>query len=569
RLPIGVDEQLQDLLTGISATSKNILLVGQEGTGKSMLINGIAYAMVGEQVPDRLKDHRLVSISAGHLAASQNPLAVFQALLDELLESGNIVLVIHNMHDFTARRGLTPYDLTEVLAETIERTGLLVIATTTPSAYHSYLENHPLISLFQKTSVEEPDENNTIQILESHIPNLEYRYRVYFTYDAIASVVRLASRYVHERYNPAKSIDVAEQVALSFASRDKKKYTRITPASVSHALEKITHTKVGDVESGERDTLLHLEDKIHERMINQETAVSAVANALRRARVDLREKKRPVSVFLFLGPTGVGKTELAKTLAEVYFGSADAMARLDMSEYQGVSAIERLIGMAGSSARGGALTEPVRKNPFSLLLLDELEKADRDALNLFLQIFEDGRLTDNTGEVIDYTNTIIIATSNAGSQFIQDSVRAGQDADTIKKQLLERELRTHFSPEFLNRFDSVIIFGPLSEEHIVRIARLMIGRVQRQMQEKGITFSLTDSALYELAREGYDPQFGARPMRRVIQQRVEDVLAKVFLQEKIDRRDTVILDAGGVFRIEKGKRFADSVSRTPPQDQKS
>ncbi|MBI2483555.1 ATP-dependent Clp protease ATP-binding subunit, partial [Candidatus Uhrbacteria bacterium] len=196
RLPIGVDEQLQDLLTGISATSKNILLVGQEGTGKSMLINGIAYAMVGEQVPDRLKDHRLVSISAGHLAASQNPLAVFQALLDELLESGNIVLVIHNMHDFTARRGLTPYDLTEVLAETIERTGLLVIATTTPSAYHSYLENHPLISLFQKTSVEEPDENNTIQILESHIPNLEYRYRVYFTYDAIASVVRLASRYV-------------------------------------------------------------------------------------------------------------------------------------------------------------------------------------------------------------------------------------------------------------------------------------------------------------------------------------------------------------------------------------
>jgi len=557
RLPIGVDEQLRDLLTSISATSKNILLIGQEGTGKSALISGIAYAMVGEQVPDRLKDHRLVSISAGHLAATQNPLATFQALLDELLEAGNIVLVIHNIHDFTAQRGLTPYDLTEVLAETIERTGMLVIATTTPSAFHSYLESHPLISLFATTIVEESDENKTIQILESHIPSLEHRYKVYFTYDAIASVVRLATRYVHEKYNPAKSIDVAEQVALAFAPQGKKKYARITPAEVARAVEKITHTKVGEVESTERDVLLHLEDKIHERMINQETAVSAVANALRRARVDLREKKRPISVFLFLGPTGVGKTELAKTLAEVYFGSADTMVRLDMSEYQGVSAIERLIGMTGSSVRGGALTEPVRKNPFSLLLLDELEKADRDVLNLFLQIFEDGRITDNGGEVIDYTNTIIIATSNAGSQFIQDSVRAGSDAETIKKELLERELRNNFSPEFLNRFDGVIIFGPLSEEHITQIARLMIARVQRQMQEKGITFSLTDGALQELAREGYDPQFGARPMRRVIQQRVEDVLAKIFLQEKIDRKDTIILDAGGVFRIEKGKRFVE------------
>ncbi len=549
--PVARDEEMESLLNTVGSTTKNIVLVGHAGVGVSTLINGIAYAMVGEMVPEKLKDKRLVSISAGHLASSGNPVAVFQELLDEVLESGTIALVINNLHDFTVRRGMAAFDLAAVLAETVERTGLVVFATSAPAEYHEYLETHPVSSLFIRFDVVEPDENRTIQIVEAHIPSFEHRFPVFFTYDAIAQAVHLSYRYLHDAHNPKKSIDLCEQVALSAHPSEKGGRLRITPHEVEETLEKIAHTKVGAVGRDEQSILLNLEETIHRRMIGQETAVTAVANALRRARLELRETKRPVAVFLFLGPTGVGKTELAKTLADVYFGSEEHMIRLDMSEYQEFSAIERLIGLTGSDVRGGTLTEPVRKNPFSLLLLDELEKASSDVLNLFLQIFEDGRVTDNSGEVIDFTNAIIIATSNAGSQFIQDAMRQGLSRDAIKTRLLEQELKNFYTPEFLNRFDDIITFEPLTESNIEKIARLMIGHVQKQMGAKGITFTITEEALKELARAGYDPEFGARPLRRIIQQRVDDVLAKILLGQKINRRDAIILDVGGTSRIER------------------
>lgn len=553
--PVGRNDILDSLLATIGSTAKNILLVGQTGTGKSTLINGIAYAMAGEQVPERLKDKRLVQISAGHIAAASNPPALFQGLLDEALESGNILLVISNIHDFTGQKNLAGFDLAEMLAETIERTGLMVFATTTPSDFHRYLEGQLITSLFDRIDVPEPDEHIAIQIVEAHIPLFESRYAVTFTYDAIASAVQLSARYLPDTHNPQKAIDLCEQAALALGGKRRKTRTVITPTDIAHVLEQRTHTKIGIVEGEERAILLNLEDKIHERMIDQEAAVSAVANALRRARVELRETKRPVAVFLFLGPTGVGKTELAKTLAEVYFGSEEAMTRLDMSEYQDGSAIPRLTGITGSDVRGGLLTEAIRKTPFSLLLLDELEKAALDVRNLFLQVFEDGRLTDNTGEVIDFTNTIIIATSNAGSQYIQDALRAGTPTEEIKTGLLEDELRRYYTPEFLNRFDDIIIFQPLSEEHIRQIARLMVNKVRRQMEKKGIVFEVTDAAVAELAHAGFDPEFGARPLRRAIQQRVDDVLAKILLEQKVSRRDKIILDVGSAFRIEKVARL--------------
>ncbi|MBI4599446.1 ATP-dependent Clp protease ATP-binding subunit [Candidatus Uhrbacteria bacterium] len=556
--PVAQNELLDSLLATVGSTSKNILLVGNTGTGKSSLINGIAYRMVGERVPDRLKDKRLVSISAGHLAGAPNPAGVFQALLDEVLESGNIALVIQNLHDFTESKGLAGFDLASILAETVERTGLIVFATSTPEEYHRFLEGHLIGSLFQHVEVFEPDEEKTIIMVESHIPSFEHRYHVYFTYDAIAQAVTLSDRYLHDSYNPKKAIDLCEQVALDAHSPAKKQRVFITPEHIAKTLERLTNAKVGAVGADERDVLLHLEDVIHRRMINQEVAVTAVANALRRARMELREKKRPVAVFLFLGPTGVGKTELAKTLASVYFGSDDAMIRLDMSEYQELSSIERLVGLTGSDVRGGALTEAVRKNPFSLLLLDELEKANRDVLNLFLQVFEDGRVTDNAGHVIDFTNTIIIATSNAGAQYIQEALRANTPREEMKTRLLEQELKVTYAPEFLNRFDDIIMFEPLSQEHIKQIARLMVGHAQKQMAEKGVRFDVTAPALDELAREGFDPQFGARPLRRVIQKRVDDILAKILLEQKVGRRDTIILDEGGAFRVEKVKHLTES-----------
>lgn len=553
--PVAIDALLDQLLSIVATTSKNILLVGPTGTGKSALINGVAYAMAGERVPERLKDKRLVRISAGHIGSSQNPPAFFQELLDETLESGNVVLAITNLHDFTPQSGISGFDLAEMLAETIEHTGLMVVATATPEEYHRFLEQHPIASLFDRIDVAEPDENTAIRVAESHIPNLEARFPVFFTYDAIAAAVRLSDRYIHDIGNPQKAVDLLEQTALVVGKQKKRGRIRITPEDIARVLEKRTHTKVGGVGDEERSVLLNLEDTIHKRMVNQEQAVIAVANALRRARVELRETKRPVGAFLFLGPTGVGKTELAKTLAEVYFSSEENMVRIDMSEYQDYAAIARLIGVTGSDVRGGILTEAIRAQPFTLLLLDELEKASTDVRNLFLQVFEDGRITDNTGAVIDFTNSIIIATSNAGSQFIQDAIRTKTPTEEIKTRLLENELRNYYTPEFLNRFDDIIIFQPLSQDHIRQIARLMVGRIQKQMQTKGIIFTVTDSAIAELVAAGFDPEFGARPLRRAIQQRVDDVLAKILLEQKVSRRDTIILDAGNTFRIEKAKKF--------------
>jgi len=306
------------------------------------------------------------------------------------------------------------------------------------------------------------------------------------------------------------------------------------------------------VAEDERDKLLHLEDRMHGRIIGQDEAVKAVSSALRRARTELRSDHRPIAAFLFLGPTGVGKTELAKTVAETYFGSEDAMIRFDMSEYQDPLAINKLIGSPGSRA-GGQLSEAVRRHPFSIVLLDELEKAHPDVLNLFLQVFDDGRLTDATGRTVDFSNTIIVATSNAAADYIQDAVSAGTTMEEMKTRLLEVELRQVYHPEFLNRFDGVVVFRPLSLNNVEKIARLFMKSVSDRLEAKGIRFRASDEAIEALARKGFDPKFGARPLRRVIQDEVDTAIADALLQGKLTRRDTVVLQPGGKLQIEKAK----------------
>ena len=296
---------------------------------------------------------------------------------------------------------------------------------------------------------------------------------------------------------------------------------------------------------------------MHERVVGQDEAVKAVANALRRARAELRDNKRPIANLLFLGPTGVGKTELAKTVAAVYFGSEEAMIRLDMSEYQDISSIHRLIGappgFSGSST--GYLTEAVRQRPFSLVLLDELEKAHPDILNVFLQVMDDGRLTDGNGRTIDFTNVILIATSNAGTQHIQDRMRDGASVSTIKDELLNQELNKYFRPEFLNRFDSVVVFTPLSPIEVTKIVRIMVAEITDRLGRKGISFTATPEAIAELALNGFDPIFGARPLRRAVQEHVDNALAQYMLQGKLGRRDMAVLEPGGVIRVEQAERL--------------
>jgi len=295
---------------------------------------------------------------------------------------------------------------------------------------------------------------------------------------------------------------------------------------------------------------MNLEEKLHERIIGQEEAVKAVSQAMRRARAEIREGKRPIANLLFLGPTGVGKTELTKAIAAEYFGDEKRMVRLDMSEYQSPDSVARMIGAPGDP-RGGLLTEAVRKNPFSIVLLDELEKAHADILTLFLQVMDDGRLTDGIGRTIDFTNTLLVATSNAGSQFIQDEVRAGASIERIQTGLLENQLKSHFRPEFINRFDAVIVFRPLDMEDVIQIAWLLLEGVKKRLEEKGIGFRAEDEAVEELAKAGFDPVYGARPLRRVIQDRVENALADLLLQQGVSRKDTIVLVLGGTLQVEK------------------
>ncbi|MBP7992790.1 MAG: ATP-dependent Clp protease ATP-binding subunit, partial [Candidatus Magasanikbacteria bacterium] len=304
------------------------------------------------------------------------------------------------------------------------------------------------------------------------------------------------------------------------------------------------------ISEDESAKLMRLEDSMHKRVVGQSEAVTMVASALRRARAEIRSKNRPIANFLFLGPTGVGKTELAKTIADVYFGSEDRMIRVDMSEYQDKTSMYRLIGQPGQQGTG-LLTEAVREKPFSLILLDELEKADPNILNLFLSVFDDGRLTDSVGRVIDFTNTIIIATSNAGTGFIQEAVRAQMPVAEIREQLLRKELKQYYRPEFLNRFDGVIVFTPLTRAEIKQVAGFMLKRVAKDLETRGVELRVEDAALEALAEVGFDPEFGARPMRRAIQDKVEDPLAELVLSGKLRRRDILVLGEGATLRLER------------------
>ena len=344
-----------------------------------------------------------------------------------------------------------------------------------------------------------------------------------------------------------------EQVAQA-VRQDRGEKALINAQDVAKVVAQITKIPVTKVTEIESQKLLNLEQEMHKRVVGQIEAVEYISEALRRARANLRSSKRPIASFLFLGPTGVGKTEVAKTLSEIYFGGESNMIRLDMSEYGAVDALPKLIGQAGDM-RGGYLTNQVKERPFALILLDELEKADSEVHNLFLQVMEDGRLTDSNGETIDFTNTIIIGTSNAGSELIQKGLKNNKDINEIKQELIENNLNKHFKPELINRFDGVIIFKPLSPDNVKQITILMLNKLAKNISDKGMEFIFTKQAVSEVAQLGFDPAFGARPLRRVIQDKIENEIAKLILSKQVDRRDKIILNKIGDIKIEKAVRI--------------
>jgi len=545
--------EMAQLLRAIEGGGQSVVLVGEAGVGKNTIISGLAELMVEEKVPKLLQDKRLIELSIPHIVSAEGGRGAHERLLYALQEvqmSGNIILVIDSIDQMVSVGG-EALDLSSVLAGELEKGYTFVIATTSPREYTASIEGTMLGKQLQRINVLEPDKNSAILVLESKVGIIENKHRVVFTYDAVEALVDLTDRYVHEAFLPEKAILVAKEVALDVSKRGPE-WAKVTRADVETIITQKTNIPISKVTAEEGAGLLQLEERIHERMIGQEDAVKAVSSALRRARTELRSNDRPIANFLFLGSTGVGKTELAKTTAEVYFGNEESMLRFDMSEYQDQASIERLIGGVDQA---GLLTEAVRKNPFSLLLLDELEKAHPDILNLFLQVMDDGRLTDGTGRTVDFTNIILIATSNAGTQYIQDEVEKGTDTETIKEHLMEVELRGIYRPEFLNRFDGVMVFKPLSEPDVIAITYLMIDKVRAKLEAKGIKFTATDEAIYGLAKKGYDPKFGARPLRRVIQEQVDDAIANFLLTGQVGRRDTLVMDASGVISVEKAEEL--------------
>lgn len=552
--------EIVDRVVRIFQGGRSVILVGYPGVGKRGVIEELAERMVADDVPPILKDKRLVSISIAKLVSGAAPAdaeARLLKLLDEVAYSRNIVLVIEEIQGAV---GITSgqagsVDLAAVLAKTLRQRSTLCLATTTPDDYQRVIERTVLSSLFERLNLNEPSINETIQIVESRVGMVESKHRVYFSYDAIARLVELSAKYIHDRFLPQKALSILDEIAL-FTKERRGQNIVMTAGDVDLFMSQKLGVPLSRVDKDEAKLLLHLEDRLHERVIDQEEAVRAVAEALRRARAEVRDQKRPIANLLFLGPTGVGKTELAKTLAAVYFGEQHRMVRLDMTEYQELASLSRLIGSAeGGRAARGILTEAVRSNPFALVLLDEIEKAHSDVINVFLQVMDEGRLTDGRGQTTDFTNVILIATSNAGTSFIQDAVRAGTPMPEIERRLMESELKRYFQPEFLNRFDNIIVFRPLTSEHVLDITRLMLRKLNERLAEQGVTLSASEEAIMELAKLGFDPLFGARPLRRVIQEKVDSPIARLILEGSLDRRDNINIEAGIKLAIQKAERL--------------
>jgi ATP-dependent Clp protease ATP-binding subunit ClpC len=548
------DKERQEIFRIIEGGQQNVLLVGEYGVGKKTLIDGLAESMVEEDVPDRIKDKRLVRLNISSLLAGTTPSGAVERLiriLNEITRAGNIILYINNIHELmgiSAGEGAQSLDVGSSLADYITSSHFLTIATTTPEAYSQVISRTSIGQNFTQISIKEMDKNQAIQALESKMGFLEYKHQVFFSYSALAKAVDLSKKFLHETYLPGNALEVLTEAA-SLVRGKRGAHSLISAEDVSVVVAEKTHIPVTTISADESTKLLRLEEELHKRVIGQDEAVTLVANALRRARADVRSVNRPIANFLFLGPTGVGKTELAKTIAEVYFGGEEHMVRLDMSEYQDKTSIYRLLGAPGEKGRG-VLTEAVRRNPFTLVLLDELEKADRDILNIFLQVMDDGRLTDSSGTTIDFTNVILIATSNAGTQYVIDQLRENTSIDLIKDRLLHGELKDYFRPEFLNRFDGIVLFKPLTQIDVERIVGLMLASIGKDLEKKGVILDVDKAALAFYAQIGFDPEFGARPLRRVVQEKVENKLAELVLSGSLHRRSIVHIDARGEFSVE-------------------
>ena len=680
---IGRDEEIRRVLQILSRRTKNNpILIGEPGTGKTAIVEGLAHRILRGDVPDNLKDKQLYSLDMGALIAGAKYKGEFEerlkSVINEVTKSdGNIILFIDEIHTLVgAGKGEGAMDAANILKPALARGELRSIGATTLDEYQKYFEKDKALERrFQTVMVNEPDVLSSISILRGLKERYENHHKVRIKDDAIIAAVELSNRYITERFLPDKAIDLMDEAAaklrmerdslpeeLDEISRKLKqleiereaikrdndqakleqlnkeiaelkdeessykakwqaernlvnkiqqnkqtienlkfeadkaeregdygkvaeiRYGKIqvqkeladtqggsamikeevTPDDIADVVCRWTGIPVNKMMQSEREKLLHLEDELHLRVVGQDEAIKAVSDAVRRSRAGLQDPKRPIGSFIFLGTTGVGKTELAKALADYLFDDESLMTRIDMSEYQEKFSVTRLIGAPPGYVgydEGGQLTEAVRRKPYSVVLFDEIEKAHPDVFNTLLQVLDDGRLTDNKGRTVNFKNTIIIMTSNLGSQLIQshfdkiremekDSSISPKELETKKEQIMEdaknevmEMLKKTIRPEFLNRIDETIMFAPLNQEQIKQIVKLQINGIKSMLQENGVTLELTDKAVDFIAEEGYDPEFGARPVKRAIQKYLLNDLSKKLLGQEVARDKAIIVDA--------------------------
>ena len=610
-------------------TKNNPVLLGEPGVGKTAVVEGLALRIVNSEVPDILDGKKVIQLDMGLLIAGTKYRGEFEErlkkIMDEIRQAGNIILVIDEMHTLIgAGAAEGAIDAANILKPALSRGEIQVIGATTLDEYRKHIEKDTALERrFQSVLIEEPSIEDSIEIIRGIKPKYEEHHRLIISDDAIVSSVKLSSKYITDRFLPDKAIDVLDEAcskvrlkvsSLSPEGKELDKELRsiikekedairnqeferasqlrddeanmkekirevsekwrnehdankpvVTEENVAEVIGMMTGVPVTKLTESESDRLLNLEKVLHERVIGQNDAIVAISKAIRRARVGLKSPNRPIGSFIFCGPTGVGKTELAKALSEAVFGSEDNMVRVDMSEFMEKHSTSKLIGSPPGYVGyddGGSLTETIRKKPYSVILFDEIEKAHPDVFNIMLQILDDGRLTDSKGRHVNFKNTIIIMTSNVGASMIATQSKLGfVTADDEKKDKYEKlkdtvneEMKKAFRPEFINRIDDIIVFAHLSKEEIRQIVDLMMKDLFKRLDERGLTMEVTDDVKDFLATDGYNEAYGARPLRRLIQRKVEDTLAEEILSGKYHEGDTIVLDMkdGKMFFSKKG-----------------
>lgn len=615
---IGREKEIERVIQILSRRTKNNpVLIGEPGVGKTAVAEGLALAIAHGEVPEILKDKKVVSLDLTGMIAGAKYRGDFEerikSAIDEVKKSKDTILFIDELHTIVgAGAAEGSADAANILKPSLARGDFQVIGATTLNEYRKYIEKDAALERrFQPVTVGEPTPEQAVEILKGLRDSYEAHHKVKITDDAIETAVTLSSRYIADRYLPDKAIDLIDegaskvrlasltsppdvknledeieklekekasavneqdferaakirdeqkkiQTELDTAKKDwqdkqKSNCGEVTSEDIAKIVSDWTGIPVVQLTKEESERLLNMEEELHSRVIGQEEAVSAIARAIRRGRVGLKDPKRPVGSFIFLGPTGVGKTELCKALAQTMFGDESAMLRLDMSEYMEKHTVSKLIGSPPGYVgfeEGGQLTEKVRRKPYSVVLFDEIEKAHPDVFNMLLQILDDGRLTDSQGRTVDFKNTVIIMTSNVGARLITDAQQKnslgfktdenpdGKENDV--RELVLSELKNVFRPEFLNRVDDIIVFNKLNKDEIKQIARKMLETVEQRLADMDIKISFTDEAVSAIADAGFDENYGARPLRRAIQTKIEDKLSEQMLEGKVTENSEVV-----------------------------